>query len=89
MGYRIQYGPKKRKKSPVKIQLIFSILFLLASLVCRLYWPQGYDYLRQYLLPTGYENRQSIQTLVWQLENGDDLPDVISSFFEDMMHGVT
>ena len=87
MGYRIQYGPKKRKKRLVKVQLILSILFLFASLLCRLYWQQGCDYLRHYLLPTGYENPQSIQTLVWQLENGSNLPDAIATFFEDIIHG--
>lgn len=91
MGYKIVYGPENKEKDAPKVTLLrlqtLSAAFLLFFVLCvRTSWPAGTEKLQEILLPgKPSQAGTAFETLVENLQHGDDLTDAVTVFCQDIL----
>ena len=86
MGYKIRYEPEKKASNLFLRQLVISTILCVVCLFSHLYWPQGRQFMREYLIPQGENHSASIEILIMELENGVPPQDAIAVFCQELFH---
>lgn len=87
MSYRIEYGPAippqyiKKRRSPLRLQIMTAACLLVFSLLVRQFFPAGIQELRHILLPGAPTvTQEALDTLMDDLRDGEPLSDAFTAF---------
>lgn len=94
MGYRVEYGPHRKKDAPrrwshLKIQILTTVFLLIFAFGVREIWPEGDAKLKELLLPGQPSVTESaFENLVADLKEGDSLGDAVTAFCREIIEHV-
>ena len=86
MGYKIRYEPEKKASNLFLRKLVISAILCAVCFFSHLYWPQGRQFMREYLIPQSENHGASIEILILELENGVPPQDAIAVFCQELFH---
>lgn len=95
MGYRIDYGSvelnrKRKAGNGIRIRNMIAISLFAFAVFVRLFWPNGSDILREYLLPGDLSvAEEAFSDFMNQLHNGEELREAALVFCRTILYEVS
>lgn len=88
MGYQLRYpavGKEKKKRRPLRLIVLAGVAFFLFSLLVHHRWPEGWQLLRQVMVPQRCS--EAVTALVEQLNVGTSPAEALAAFCQCLMEG--